>query len=143
MLYDHDRDVRNKELQRVLLKEIVALLNTEGGTVYVGVSDNGDILGIEKDCSMTGRRGGWHGWSESFVNAVKTLGPAAAANVRHEPVVIEGTTVAKITVLRGARPAYLDPKNRGEFVMRQGSSSVSLTPQEAIEYHAERFGGGA
>ena len=143
MLYDHDRDVRNKELQRVLLKEIVALLNTEGGTVYVGVSDNGDILGIEKDCSMAGKRGGWHGWSESFVNAVKTLGPAAAANVRHEPVVIEGTTVAKITVLRGARPAYLDPKNRGEFVMRQGSSSVSLTPQEAIEYHAERFGGGA
>ena len=143
MLYDRDRDVRNKELQRVLLKEIVALLNTEGGTVYVGVSDNGDILGIEKDCSMTGKRGGWHGWSESFVNAVKTLGPAAAANVRHEPVVIEGTTVAKITVIRGARPAYLDPKNRGEFVMRQGSSSVSLTPQEAIEYHAERFGGGA
>ena len=143
MLYDHDRDVRNKELQRVLLKEIVALLNTEGGTVYVGVSDNGDILGIEKDCALTGKRGGWHGWSESFVNAVKTLGPAAAANVRHEPVVIEGTTVAKITVIRGARPAYLDPKNRGEFVMRQGSSSVSLTPQEAIEYHAERFGGGA
>lgn len=143
MLYDHDRDVKNRELQGVLLKEIVAFMNTEGGTVYVGISDNGDILGIEKDCAVTGKRGGWHGWSESFVNAVKTLGPAAAANVRHEPVEINGTTVAKITVLRGARPAYLDPKNRGQFVMRQGSSSVSLTPQEAIEYHAERFGGGA
>lgn len=143
MLYDHDRDVKNKELQRVLLKEIVALMNTDGGTVYVGVSDNGDILGIEKDCRLAGGRGGWHGWSESFVNAVKTLGPAAAANVGHEPVEIGGTTVAKITVLRGARPAYLDPKNKGQFVMRQGSSSVSLTPQEAIEYYGERFGGGA
>lgn len=140
MLYDYDRDVRNRELQGVLLKEIVALMNTDGGVVYVGVSDNGDILGLDKDYSMTGRRGGWHGWSESLTSAVKTLGPVAAANVNHEPIEIGGKTVARITVLRGARPAFLDPKTKGRFVVRQGSSSISLTPQEAIEYARERFG---
>ena len=141
MLYDYDRDVKNKELQRVLLKEIVALMNTEGGTVYVGVSDNGDILGIARDCSLTGKKGGWHGWSESFTNAVKTLGPVAAANVGHEPIEIDGATVAKVTVRRGRRPAYLDPKVKGQFAKREGSSSIWLTPQEAIEYANERFGG--
>ena len=29
-------------------KEIVAFLNTDGGTIYIGVNDNGSVCGIEK-----------------------------------------------------------------------------------------------
>lgn len=36
-----------RNLNDSLPKEIVAFLNTNGGTIYIGVSDNGEILGVE------------------------------------------------------------------------------------------------
>ena len=31
-----------------ITKEIVAFLNSRGGTIFVGVGDSGEIIGIEK-----------------------------------------------------------------------------------------------
>ena len=31
----------------VIKKEIVAFANSEGGTIYIGVSDDGEVVGIE------------------------------------------------------------------------------------------------
>ena len=30
-----------------IYKEIIAFANTDGGTVYIGIDDNGDIVGID------------------------------------------------------------------------------------------------
>ena len=40
---------KDKEIQKATLKTIVAFLNTEGGTLLIGVNDEGAIIGIEKD----------------------------------------------------------------------------------------------
>lgn len=142
MLYDYKRGgAKNPELKKALLKEIVALMNTEGGTVYVGVDDGRQILGIERDFALLGRRAGWDKWSLDLTNAVKTLGAAAARNVSCERAEIDGKAIAKIVVRRGASPAYLDPAGRGEFVMRSGSASVLLSTKEATEYIRDRFPG--
>ena len=143
MLYDYKRGggAKNPELKRALLKEIVALMNAEGGTVYVGMADDKRILGIERDFALLGRRAGWDKWSLELTNAVKTLGAAAARNVSCERAEIDGKTIAKIVVRRGASPAYLDPAGRGEFVMRSGSASVLLSTKEATEYIRDRFPG--
>ena len=37
-----------QKITETLVKEIVAFLNTAGGTVYVGVDDNGKVCGIDK-----------------------------------------------------------------------------------------------
>ena len=37
-----------QKLTETLVKEIVAFLNTAGGTIYVGVDDNGKVCGIDK-----------------------------------------------------------------------------------------------
>ena len=142
MLYDYKRGgAKNPELKRALLKEIVALMNTEGGAVYVGVADDGKILGIERDFGLLGRRAGWDKWSLELTNAVKTLGAAAARNVSCERVEIDGRTIAKIAVRKGASPAYLDPAGKGEFAMRIESASVLLSTKEAAEYISDRFPG--
>lgn len=143
MLYDHKRDdgTANAELKRALLKEIVAFMNTEGGTIYVGVSDDGQMLGIERDLRLLGKRAGWDKWSLALTNAVKTLEPAAARNVSCRPVKIDGKTIARIEVRRGTSPAYLDPAGRGEFVVRSDSASVLLNTKGAAGYIRDRFPG--
>ena len=47
MKYEESNQVELKlELKDEIKNEIVAFLNTEGGTIYVGVSDNGDVIGF-------------------------------------------------------------------------------------------------
>ena len=38
-----------REYTADIRKEIIAFANTNGGTIYVGIDDNGDIVGID-DC---------------------------------------------------------------------------------------------
>ena len=143
MLYDHKRDdgTANAELKKALLKEIVAFMNTDGGAIYAGVSDDGALLGIERDYRLLGKRAGWDKWSLALTNAVKTLGAAAARNVSCRPVKMDGKTIARIEVRRGTSPAYLDPAGKGEFVVRNDSASVRLNTKEAAEYIRDRFPG--
>ena len=50
-------DVREKknnpQLINSSLKTIASFLNTEGGVLLIGVEDNGNIYGIEKDVQLT------------------------------------------------------------------------------------------
>ncbi len=32
----------------IILKEIVSFLNGNGGTIYIGVKDNGEVVGVDK-----------------------------------------------------------------------------------------------
>ena len=36
-----------QELNKNIKKEIVALANSKGGTIYIGINDNGKILGLK------------------------------------------------------------------------------------------------
>lgn len=52
MYHESETIELKQELNKNIKKEIVAFANTKGGTIYIGVSDNGDILGlnnIDKD----------------------------------------------------------------------------------------------
>ncbi|ABE56635.1 Divergent AAA region [Shewanella denitrificans OS217] len=52
--YDVNNDERSKVLKYQCTKTISAFLNSKGGTLLVGVDDNGKILGLEKDLSYVG-----------------------------------------------------------------------------------------
>ena len=139
MLYNIRTKMKDNKLKKTLLKEIVAFMNTNGGTIYVGVSDSQKIMGIERDYKLTDRHANWDGWSLALVDGIKTLGSIAASCISHEPVMIDGKTVAKISVKKGRRPAYLDPTGEAKFVVRIGSESVHYNTKDAAEYIRDRF----
>lgn len=43
---ESDRVELKREMIKDLDKEIIAFLNTHGGTIYIGVDDNGNVIGI-------------------------------------------------------------------------------------------------
>lgn len=47
--WDINQDKINKDLEKEVLKTIVAFLNFKGGTLLIGVDDSGAILGLEND----------------------------------------------------------------------------------------------
>ena len=52
MRYDVRMNKLNKNLETVIAKTIAGFLNTNGGILLIGVSDEGNILGLDKDYSV-------------------------------------------------------------------------------------------
>lgn len=104
-----------------LKKEIIAFANCDGGTVYVGVADDGTVLGVENadECALQ--------VSNMVRDAVK---PDVTMFIHYETLDCEGKAVVAVNIQRGTnRPYYLARKGlRPEGVyVRQGYSSVPAT----------------
>lgn len=103
-------------------KTMLAFLNSAGGTLYLGLSDDGSVYGLEGDIDDVYRK-----VVNSFRDAI-TPDPTAFFNV--EPEQIKDKWVLKITVERGSSVPYCFKKYglvpQGVWV-RTGSNTVTAT----------------
>lgn len=101
-----------------LKKEVVAFANTCDGTIYIGINDRGEIVGVENSDDVMERAGA------SIRNSIK---PDISMYVTLNLKKIENKNVIIIKVQRGAsRPYYIADKGlkpSGVYI-RQGTSSV-------------------
>jgi ATP-dependent DNA helicase RecG len=114
-----------RELTPDLKKGVVALANTDGGTIYVGVDNDGAVYGVDDPDAVMAQIG----------NMIRDgIKPDLTAYTSIEAVEDAGRKIVRISVLRGAkRPYHLTDKGlkpSGVFV-RHGVSSVPAT-EEAI-----------
>lgn len=106
-------------------KEIIAFANTNGGTLYIGVKDNGEIVGLNEPDHVSLQI------SNSCRDAIK---PDITMFLSYKFIDIEGKQILEVQIQRGTgRPYYLGSKGlkpSGVYV-RQGSSSAPAS-EEAI-----------
>ncbi|MDO4977966.1 MAG: putative DNA binding domain-containing protein [Eubacteriales bacterium] len=99
-----------------ICKEVIAFANTRGGTLYIGVEDDGTVIGIEDtDYAIL-----------QMNNKVRdSIKPDVTMFVRYEIKTVEEKEILAVTVQKGTdRPYYLANKGlkpSGVFV-RNGSS---------------------
>ena len=99
-------------------KEIIAFANCEGGKLYIGVRDDGTVIGVN-DPDGTALQ-----VSNMVVDAVK---PDLTMFLHYETLNIDGKQIVSIDIQQGTeRPYYIAKKGlRPEGVyVRQGYSSV-------------------
>ena len=115
------RETETIELKSVaqegVVKELVAFVNCNGGTVYIGVADDGTVLGVEDPdaCAL------------QISNAARdSVKPDITMFLHYETLKCDGKFVVAVMAQRGTnRPYYLAKKGlrpEGVFV-RQGYSS--------------------
>lgn len=117
----------NIELKEILTselkKEVVAFANTCDGTIYIGINDKGEVIGIENSDDVIERAGA------SIRNAIK---PDITMYVTLNVEQIENKNVIVIRVQRGiSRPYYIAEKGlkpSGVYI-RQGNSSVPASEE--------------
>lgn len=120
------------------LKTVAAYLNSAGGSLLVGVRDDGGIEGIETDEFENPDRFALHFWQL----AEKALGKAATPFVSLAFEELEGRTVCLVAVRASPRPVFLREDNAEESLyIRVGPSSRKLGVREALEYVRQQFGG--
>lgn len=119
------RESETVELKAVVTddikKELIAFANCSGGTIYIGVKDNGIVVGLDDPDSAALQV------SNMVRDAIK---PDLTMFISYETIDIEEKSILAVTIQRGTdRPYYIAKKGlRPEGVyVRQGYSSVPAT----------------
>jgi ATP-dependent DNA helicase RecG len=123
-----------REYTEDIKKTIVAFANTNGGSVYIGIANDGTAVGVDNPDDTVLRV------SNVVQNAIK---PDLSLFVDYETVVMEGAAIIKMNVQKGtAAPYYLAGKGiRPEGVyIRQGASSVPAAESTILKMLRETGG---
>ena len=120
------------------MKTIAAFANTKGGDLLIGVSDDGEIIGIEVDNYKN---------KDEFVRAItkeieNKLSPnpmliPELLSITHK--VIDSKTICRVKVKSADRPLYTHYEGDEKFYTRKTASSESLSLRDSLRYIRSRF----
>lgn len=133
-------DVPEKVINESAIKTIAAFMNSEGGTLGIGISDNGDVLGIQPDLDYKKQDlDGYQNWlSTLFMNAVGKAVVAKGVKIRFETV--EDRVVCLVDVNKSSSPVYANTiKGKETFYIRVGNTTRILTGADLVKYTKEHF----
>jgi Protein kinase domain/Putative DNA-binding domain len=129
-------------LEKMVLKTIAAFLNSQGGTLLVGVEDDGTVVGIEDDFGTFEKAKDQNvdGWQRNLKQKIiNAFGPNAWAILDLKLDVTEQGTVARIGCPPRAQPTWLNDKAGPEFYIRAASSTEPLPADKWSQYIKERW----
>jgi hypothetical protein len=126
---------KDPRMEVAVLKTLAGFLNTSGGTLIIGVTDDGDPVGIQADGFANEDKMSLH-----LVNIVKTrLGVQAMTNLHAHFDDHNDCRVMVVKCRRSPTPVYLKDGDVERFFIRTGPSSTELSASQTHEYIKQRF----
>jgi hypothetical protein len=121
-------------IEHSILKTLNAFLNSEGGTLLIGVDDDSNILGLKNDYNSFSKKNK-DGFLLHFDNMIiNALGKEQQADIDIKIEALEGKDFAVVEVSSSNKPIFLNYKGKTEFWVRHAASSQSYDLSEAYEY---------
>lgn len=125
----------DKEMEHAVLKTIAAFLNTDGGTLLIGVKDDGEIFGIAKDGFSNDDKYGLH-----LTNLIKDkIGVQHMRFLKFKFEEINDSKIVRIDCKKSVVPAYLKKDSSEVFYIRSGPATSELPTSEIHSYVSDRF----
>ena len=123
-----------KEIEMAWMKGVSGFLNTDGGILLIGVTDDGEITGLERDVFENEDKCRLH-----FKNLVsKHIGADLSKYIRFILVPMDGKTVGVVRCDRSSEPVFTKDGNKEHFYIRNGPSSDELPVSQALNYIKHR-----
>jgi len=138
--YDLREGIVNKKLEFVVVKAISAFLNSEGGILIVGVDDEGNILGLEKDVQSLSKQNtdGFELHLRQVVN--KYLGSNLEKYLKLSFPTIDDKNICVIKVAKSSKPIFVTYEGKESFFVRNGNASLPKNRQEQSDYEKLHWG---
>ena len=129
----------NRGLEKVIAKTIAGFFNADGGYLLVGVDDDGNALGLEKDLSTL--KSADLAAFERTVNDIvsKNLGGDLCPSIHTVFARVDGKDVAMIIIRPAPRAVYMEDGKSSVFYVRSGNSTRQLDVREALNYARSRW----
>lgn len=146
MRWDYREGKVNKVLENVILKSIAAFANAKGGTLLIGVSDELEILGLEKDFGTLKKQD-----ADYFeLHLRKLINNQYGIAFSNENLLMgfpkfDGKTICSVQVKASGSPVFLKTRNKQgneteKFYVRSGNASQEISSlKEVNEYINARF----
>lgn len=132
-LHTGDKDPR---MEMVVLKTIAGFLNTNGGTLIIGMSDDGSPVGIEVDGFVSEDKMSLH-----LVNLVNSrLGPQAMTCIRSHFEDHDSKRVLVVHCTKSPAAVFVKDGAVEKFYIRTGPSTTELSASQTQDYINKRFG---
>ena len=127
---------RDSRMELAILQTLAGFLNKDGGTLIVGVSDDGSPIGLDVDGFDSEDRMGLH-----LVNIVnRSIGADVWAFMHANFDDFEDGRVLAVRCENAPAPVYVKDGNVERFYVRTGPSTTELPVSIALKYISQRFG---
>jgi predicted HTH transcriptional regulator len=132
--WDYKNSCANKRLQKNILKAIVGMMNNKGGVLLIGVSDDGSVLGIEKDLQTLSKPN--RDKAELLLTNIiqSSLGLECIKYLDIHFETIDQKTICAIHIQPSPSPVFLETGGKPEFFVRVRNSTRKLDIKTATEY---------
>lgn len=143
--WDLKEGIVNKKLEEVIVKTIAAFANSQGGTLLIGVADDGEVLGLEHDYQSLGGvdRDKFELHLRNLLNQQFGAGFVTSRVLInfHE---IGDKEVCQIEIAPAKEPVIVALKDKNgqsveKFFARSGNSSQEIPLSEMNSYIKDRF----
>ncbi|WP_432410877.1 RNA-binding domain-containing protein [Rasiella sp. SM2506] len=117
------------------LKTVAAFLNTSGGTLLIGVADDGTINGLSLDNFTNEDKLLLH-----FTNLLRDkIGEKTLGFVHFNIVHIQNEQILRVEVSKSNSPVFVLFQNNEYFYVRSGPSTLNLKFSEFYNYNLKHF----
>jgi hypothetical protein len=126
----------DRKIEHAALKTITAFLNSKGGSLFLGVTDDKKVLGIEEDKFQNTDKFLLH-----LTNIIKEkIGKPFAHLVDFGEIKIGNRTIIEVICKKSNKPVFLkiNPQQE-EFYIRVGPSSQKIEGSDLVEYITKKF----
>lgn len=133
--WDLQESRTNRNLEMVVLKTLAGFLNSHhGGTLLIGVADDGTLIGLDKDYQSL-KKPDQDGFEQAIMTAISTHLGADLCNFVHVLFhVIENKDICRLIISPAHRPVFLTQNNTPKLFVRTGGATRDLNIQEALEF---------
>ncbi|MGI8428482.1 MAG: HsdR family type I site-specific deoxyribonuclease [Solirubrobacteraceae bacterium] len=126
---------KDKRMEDAVVKTIAGFLNADGGTLFIGVDDQGLAIGLTFDLELVKPPSpdGLVNWLTTHLITALRHTAASRARIRIEE--IDATAICRIDVARSSTPVTARMSDKGDvFWVRMNNSTRSLPEIEVEEY---------
>ncbi len=132
--YDIRRNQQNKNLNKSSLKTIAAFLNTDGGTLLIGISDSGEVRGIQNDLKYA-KGHDLDGFEQKLRHLINDrFAPSPLGNVQIMFEDLQESIVCKVAVEQNLEPIAFDD----DFYIRDGNGTRKLKGRAITDWIQQR-----
>ena len=126
----------DSRIEQAVLKTLAGFLNTEGGTLIIGIADDGIPFGIDADNFPSEDRMGLH-----LANIVNDrMGPNTWTSMRTNFEDHDEERVLVVHCKKSSVPVYVKDGSDEHFWVRTGPATTRLSVSQTQKYIEQRFG---
>lgn len=129
----------DKRMEDSIVKTIAAFSNTDGGTLIIGVNDDGYVQGLENDfTSLRGNRDDFELHLRNICNT--SFGKSFTTSLNITFPTANNQEICRVEAGRGTKPVYAKLSDGLErFYVRNGNATNELSVSEISSYVSNHF----